>query len=111
MIREFNTVPNRDLFVVRADGTVFAREVEINTTATFPDYVFNPTYKLMPLSQLDKFIKANHRLPGFEKGETYDKNGLNVGDIVLKQQEKIEELTLYIIDLEKRIQTIEQNQK
>jgi hypothetical protein len=97
----------KDLFAITKDGKVYAREVEINLVATFPDYVFAKDYKLKPLTEVEAFIKANQHLPNFEKGTHYEKNGINVNDLLLKQQQTIEELTLYIIGLEKRIKSLE----
>jgi len=54
-----------------------------------------------------KGIKKNNKLPGFENANYYIENGLKTGEIIVKQQEKIEELTLYIIELEKRMKKIE----
>jgi hypothetical protein len=100
------------LFRVTSAGHVFAREVEIrNTTLGFPDYVFAKEYKLMPLSEVEQYIDSNKHLPGFEKGEAYDQNGIKTSELIYKQQEKIEELTLYIIDLEKRMKAIEESVK
>lgn len=93
---------NKDLFAITSKGLVYAREVEINLTGTFPDYVFAKDYKLKTLSEVDAFIKANKHLPNFEKGTYYEKNGINVTDLLLKQQQTIEELMLYNIELEKK---------
>ncbi len=100
---------NKDLFALTAQGKVYAREVEINLTATFPDYVFASDYKLKTINEVADFIKENKHLPGFEKGEYYEKNGINVNDMFVKQQEKMEEMMLYIIELEKRLKTVEAN--
>ncbi len=98
---------NKDLFALTAQGKVYAREVEINLTATFPDYVFANDYKLKTINEVAQYIEQNKHLPGFEKGEFYEKNGVNVTDLMLKQQEKMEEMMLYIIELEKRLKAIE----
>ncbi len=98
---------NRDIFVVRSDGVAYAREVEISLTTTFPDYVFDASYKLKPLSEVKNYIDTHKRLQGFENAAYYEKNGLNVNTLLIKQQEKIEELTLYLIELEKRLSTVE----
>jgi hypothetical protein len=104
-IRDFSA--NKDLFVVRANGKVYAREVEINLATNFPDYVFAKEYKLKPIGEVARYIDANQHLPGFEKGEYYEKNGINVNEMMIKQQEKIEEQMLYIIQLEKRLKALE----
>jgi hypothetical protein len=100
---------NKDIFVVRSDGKTYAREVEINLLSTFPDYVFSDNYNLKSISEVENYITEHKHLPGFEKGEYYEKNGMNVNDMFIKQQEKIEEMTLYIIQLEKRLKAIEKN--
>jgi|688.fasta_scaffold00269_24 hypothetical protein len=99
---------NKDLFAITSKGLIYAREVEINLTTTFPDYVFAKDYKLKSLSEVDAYIKANQHLPNFEKGSYYEKNGINVTDLLLKQQQTIEELMLYNIELEKRLKALEE---
>jgi hypothetical protein len=109
---DVSVTPSVQMFRVKTNGHVFAREVEIrNTSQSFPDYVFAKDYKLMPLSEVEKYIDANKHLPGFEKGEMYDQNGIKTSELIYKQQEKIEELTLYIIELEKRMKVIEEKSK
>lgn len=103
---------NTTNFRVKSNGHVYAREVEIlNTSLAFPDYVFKKDYKLMSYENLRQFIKTKEHLPGFEKGTHYEKNGFNVSELVYKQQEKIEELTLYILDMEKRLKEMEDRNK
>ncbi len=110
-IKDVSTATPKDIFVVNSDGKTYAREVEISLVTTFPDYVFAKDYKLRTISEVSEFISVNKHLPGFEKAEYYEKNGLNVNDMFVKQQEKIEELTLYIIELEKRLKTVESTNK
>lgn len=81
---------------------VYAKELEVTSTGTAPDYVFTNDYELMPLAQVDAFVKANHHLPNFPKGEEYE-NGLQVGTMTFKLIEKVEELTLYTIKQEKEL--------
>lgn len=97
-------------FRVKNDGKVYAREVNIQT-GIFADYVFEDNYKLMPLQQVEKYISEKGHLPGFETAEHYVENGMNTSEMFVKQQEKIEELTLYIIELEKRLNSIEKTQQ
>jgi len=97
----------KDLFVVKSDGKVYSREVEISLVQNFPDYVFSDEYKLKSIKEVSEFITLNKHLPGFEKGEYYEKNGINVNDMFIKQQEKMEEMMLYIIELEKRLKAVE----
>lgn len=73
------------------------------------DYVFEDNYNLLTLKEVEEFINKNGHLPNMPKTEEIEKNGLGLAQMTIKQQEKIEELTLYIIDLEKKIEL--QNQK
>lgn len=69
----------------------------------------------MPLTEVEKFVKINKHLPGIDSAEVLAKNGLDVAEMQSKQMEKIEELTLYIIDQDKKIEAqskaIEKNNK
>jgi hypothetical protein len=67
-------------------------------SAQWADYVFAPDYKLMSLTQVAHFVKANHHLPNVPAASEIVKNGLNLGEMDAKLLEKIEELTLYLIE-------------
>ena len=100
---------NKNMFRVKSNGHVYAREVEIlNISSAFPDYVFAKDYKLLTLPELENYITKNNHLPSFESASYYESNGIKSSEMFIKQQEKIEELTLYIIELEKRMKAIEQ---
>ena len=99
-----------DTFVVFGNGNVRATEVRVKTPI-FPDYVFENNYNLMSLSELEKFIQKNKRLPNIPSAKNVIENGLKLGEMQVKQMEKIEELYLYIIQLEKRINTLEEENK
>lgn len=95
-------------FSVRSNGNVWCRELNVLVASSnFPDYVFKNDYKLMSLDDLSKYIAQNHHLPNIPTAEEAAKDGVQVGDMSLKQLEKIEELTLYIIELEKRLKVLE----
>lgn len=96
---------NQINFKVYADGVVYSREINVKS-GSFPDYVFNENYKLTPLSDVEKYIKKYKHLQGFETGKIYEQEGMPLGEIVRLQQEKIEELTLYLIELKKEIDLI-----
>jgi hypothetical protein len=81
------------------NGTVQAKEVIVNTG--WSDYVFDRDYRLAPLSEIEKAIKADHHLPGMPSSTEIAHNGINRGDIESKLLSKIEELTLLQIKLEK----------
>lgn len=95
-----------DKFAVMGNGKVLSTEVEVKVPI-FPDYVFNKNYDLLPLSELKKFIKKNKHLPNIPPADEVITNGLELGNMQVKQMEKIEELTLYILEQEERIQKLE----
>ncbi|MCW8898778.1 MAG: hypothetical protein OQJ96_08950 [Flavobacteriales bacterium] len=102
-----NIVNNEDVFRVMSDGTTYATKVIVQETP-FPDYVFESTYKLMPLNELEKYIKENKHLPNMPTAKEVEKNGADIGEINRLLVEKIEELTLYILEQDKRIKKLEE---
>ena len=88
-------------------GGILAEEVRIRLQSSWADYVFSPTYKLLPLKEIEKFIAKNGHLPNMPSAAEVEEQGLEMGNIVKLQQEKIEELTLHAISQEKRIGTLE----
>lgn len=98
----------RDLFVVKSDGKVYAREVEISLATTFPDYVFDTNYRLRTIPETERFIRDHRHLPNFEPASSYETKGIAVSDLLLKQQQQLEEQMLYIIQLEKRLKALEE---
>ena len=81
---------------LEVNGTIYAKEVQV-MLPPFPDYVFSKTYNLMSLNALESYIDQNGHLPNLPSAEEIDENGIGLGDLVHKQMEKIEELTLYVI--------------
>jgi hypothetical protein len=74
----------------------------------WPDAVFSPGYRLMPLSQIDSFIQTNQHLPGLPCEHDVVNNGQDVGELQVLQQQKIEELTLYAIEQQKQLKSQQQ---
>jgi hypothetical protein len=69
--------------------------------ATIPDYVFKPDYKLMPLDDLKTFITKNNHLPNVPSEQEYKERGnIDLSELNLKLLEKVEELTLYVLQQE-----------
>lgn len=83
------------------NGSIRAKEVVVETG--WADYVFDKKYKLKSLDEVEKFIEKNNHLPGIPSAAEIEKNGLPLGDTQRKMMEKIEELTLYMIELKKEI--------
>ena len=82
------------------EGKVYAREV-IVTLDPLPDYVFEKNYNLKPLSEIESYINKNKHLPGIPSAGEVKENGLSLGEMQAKLLEKIEEMTLYMIELKK----------
>jgi hypothetical protein len=88
-------------------GNVRANEVVVNTDGS--DFVFEEGYGLMDLASLAEFVRTNKHLPDIAPADEMQKAGVGIGEMQTKLLQKIEELTLYMIDQEKRIQ--EQNRR
>jgi hypothetical protein len=94
-------------YVVKGNGEVFARKYT-TTLGTIPDYVFDPSYKLLPLNELKMYITTNKHLPNIPSAKEYEERGeLDLGELNRKLLEKVEELTLYILQLEERTRSLE----
>ena len=87
-------------------GTIGACRVIVEEE-NWCDYVFADDYKLMSLYELEQYINTNKHLPSIPSAEEVAEEGIDLGDMQKLMMEKIEELTLYIIEQEKRIQELE----
>jgi hypothetical protein len=96
---------NTGSYKLAVEGIVGARKVKI-TQATWADYVFDSSYQLRPLSEVESFIRKNNHLPDMPAAKEVEARGLDLGEIVKQQQVKIEELTLYLIELKKENEAI-----
>jgi hypothetical protein len=92
-------------FAVKGDA-VFAKVV-VKDPGLWPDYVFQANYRLRPLSEVEEYIKQHHHLPEVTSAEEVKKNGLDVGDNQATLLKKIEEMTLYMIEQNKKILELE----
>ena len=81
-------------------GTVRAEELVLQVN-NGPDYVFEEDYHLMPLEAVERHIKTNKHLPGVPKAIEMSQHGVGVAEMQMKLLEKVEELTLYLIDIKK----------
>lgn len=88
-------------------GRIICEELKVKLqSAGWPDYVFANNYKLKPLEELENYIKINQHLPNIPAAKTVETEGLEVGEMQRRMMEKIEELTLYVIDLKKEIEVL-----
>jgi len=98
------SVLNND-FKLSVNGAIRAKSIKVETA--WPDYVFEKDYKLMSLTDLELFIKENKHLPEIKSEKEVVKDGADLGEMVKLQMQKIEELTLYLIAQEKKIENLE----
>jgi hypothetical protein len=93
-------------YKLAVDGKAICTELLVRLVPNWPDYVFNNSYKLKGIDEVESFIKKNNHLPGIPSAKEIEANGMNVGEMQKLQMEKIEELTLYIIELKKEIEKL-----
>lgn len=87
-------------------GTIKASELLIDTV-TGADFVFEDEYDLMSLEDVESFVRENKHLPEVASAEEMKKEGVPMAELQIKLLQKIEELTLYAIEQEKRIAALE----
>lgn len=88
------------------DGKIITKEIKV-TVDNWSDFVFNTNYPLMPINQLENFIIQNNHLPLIPNESEIKKDGVNVGEMNAKLLQKIEELTLYVIEQDKKIEALD----
>jgi hypothetical protein len=92
--------------LLTVNGTIHAKEVKVSLDG-LADYVFHPTYKLMPLPEVEQYVKTNSHLPEIPSASEVAKNGMSIGEMQNKLLQKVEELTLYSIQQNKKIEALE----
>lgn len=100
------TPGNYNLFVENGILTEKVK-VAVKGTANWADYVFADNYQLKPLSEVEAFVNEHNHLPGIPAANEIVNEGLDLGEMQAKQMEKIEELTLYLIQMNKKIEALE----
>jgi hypothetical protein len=85
------------------DGKLLCEEVEVQLSQDWPDYVFEDDYAIMPLDELERTIRRQKHLPGIPSATKVKAEGIAVGAMQASLLEKVEELTLYVIQLNDRI--------
>lgn len=87
-------------------GNIRAKEIKVET-ANWPDYVFAKDYHLPSLQETEKHIKEKGHLPGIPSAKEVEANGVNLGEMNAKLLKKMEELTLYLIEQNGKIEQME----
>ncbi|MVM41092.1 hypothetical protein GO730_30920 [Spirosoma sp. HMF3257] len=97
-------------YKLAVEGKIGAREVEVKT-GSWADFVFKPGYQLRPLSEVASFVATHQHLPEIPSEADVKANGIGLGEMNAKLLQKIEELTLYVIQQQKRIERLEATNK
>ncbi len=94
-------------FKLAVKGKIGAEEIQVKANY-WSDLVFYNDYKLRDLEEVEAFIKENKHLPDIPSENDVMKNGINVGEMDAKLLQKIEEITIYMIELNKEVKSLRQ---
>ena len=94
------------LYSLDVNGSIRAKEILVETTGA--DFVFADDYQLRPLSEVKAFIAENKHLPEIQSAQEMQENGVSVSELQTQLLQKIEELTLYILQQDETIQELRQ---
>ena len=106
-------IPAGSFYKMAVGGGIITEKVRVATNGTpfWADFVFEPSFKLRPLSELDQYIKLHKRLPDIPSTAEVTKNGIDLAETQALLLQKIEELTLYVIEQNKKIGKLERKVK
>jgi len=93
---------------MRIDGQLFAKEIKIQSNV-WSDHVFCKDYRLRSIEEVKEFIETNNHLPDIPSEQEVRENGVDLGDMQAKLLQKIEELTLYLINQDKSIHELQKS--
>lgn len=100
-----------DGYMLSVSGKVICEEVRVNLKENWPDYVFKEDYNLLSIADLESFINDHGHLPNVLPAKEIEESGLEMGETQRIMMEKIEELTLYIIEQQKQIDALKNELK
>ncbi|MNQ47938.1 hypothetical protein D3C85_617970 [compost metagenome] len=89
------------------NGIIHSKEVKVDLNVPAPDYVFANDYKLRSLQEVENYVKQNSHLPEIPSAKEFGKNGIQLAEMNMALLKKVEELTLYIIQIEKNQKELE----
>lgn len=99
---------NTQGYKLAVNGAAIFTRMVVKPQSAWPDYVFDKNYRLRSLADLEKYIQAHHHLPEVASQEEVQKEGVDVSAQQGALLKKVEELTLYVIDLDKQVNRLEQ---
>ena len=91
-----------------AQGNMKVKRLRVTLT-DWPDYVFGEGYRLRPLAEVEEYVKEHSHLPDVPSAEEVEQDGADLGEMNRLLLQKVEELTLYIIDLQKQLNELKSN--
>jgi hypothetical protein len=94
-------------YMLNVNGKIICEELKVQDSGSWPDYVFADEYDLPTLDEVEAYIEENNHLLGVPDACTVEEEGIMIGEMQKVMMEKIEELTLYMIDADKRIKALE----
>jgi hypothetical protein len=95
---------------LQVGGKIVAKELYILNSGNWPDYVFDSSYTVMPLTQTEAFYRQHHHLPGVPSAAQVDSTGIDVAQMSAILLQKVEELTLIIVEQQKQIDALKNQQ-
>jgi hypothetical protein len=103
------TIPVGSTYKMAIGGGILTERVRVATNGTtfWADFVFDKNYKLRPLSEVESYIKINHHLPEIPSTAEVNKEGIDLAQTQALLLQKVEELTLYVIQQNKKIEKLE----
>ncbi|MFH6985804.1 hypothetical protein [Marinoscillum luteum] len=93
---------------LRVEGSIGAREIKVEGGPGWSDFVFKNDYKLRTLEEVEQHISEKGHLPEIPSEAEVAENGINLGEMNAKLLQKIEELTLYLIEQNKEIKELQE---
>jgi hypothetical protein len=107
------SIPSGSTYKMAVGGGIIAEKIRVATNGSpfWADYVFEPNFKLRSLSELAQYIKLNKHLPDIPSTAEVSQNGIDLAETQALLLQKVEELTLYVIEQNKKIERLEQKVK
>lgn len=102
-----NTATKIAPYALAVNGDAIFNKAKVKLYSAWPDYVFKNDYQLPSLEEIELFIKKNRHLPGVPSEKEVNENGIDLGGMQSVLLEKVEQLTLYMIELNKKVNQLE----
>lgn len=88
-------------YALSVDGKIISETSTVLDSGSWPDYVFDDDYKMMTLEEVEKYIREQKHLPNVPSAQEIKNKGIDLGDMSKRLMEKVEELTLHLIEMKK----------